>query len=297
MVQVVLGEQWDDSDIDVYCTPEAAPTVRSWLVNEAGQIMVGEWGSYIGGGEEIMGFMPNLHHVENYANTPEGTNYDRAYELGEQINELLLQRGTGWGVAGEDYKNPPYRIETLLGGPLPYMRGQKKKGIDLVVTKAEQPSAMVALDDFDINICKCAWNGNNFFIPDPHHTFARRSTLGSNVKKDLKFSYQNHYIMDEDFDSADLNRRARREERLKNIRLALENVQGDGVLLPAPLLPVGNNTIDRLQSRMRDVKLHNYILRQFDRLKKYASRGIALEGMPSGALEFQIYSVSDRGAV
>ena len=103
--------------------------MRSWLVDEAGQILAGVPGSYIGGGEETTGFMPNLHHVENYANTPGGTNYDRACALGEQINELL-QHGPGWGVVGEDYQNPPYRIETLLGGPLPYMSvGQRKRGL------------------------------------------------------------------------------------------------------------------------------------------------------------------------
>ena len=32
MVQVVLGEVWKDSDIDVFCTAAAAPAVRTQLV-------------------------------------------------------------------------------------------------------------------------------------------------------------------------------------------------------------------------------------------------------------------------
>jgi hypothetical protein len=37
MVQCVLGETWN-SDLDIYTTPHALPTVRSWIVNEAKQL-------------------------------------------------------------------------------------------------------------------------------------------------------------------------------------------------------------------------------------------------------------------
>ena len=41
-VQAIVGSQWDESDLDIYCTSESAPFVRSWLLGkEVNQIFGG----------------------------------------------------------------------------------------------------------------------------------------------------------------------------------------------------------------------------------------------------------------
>ena len=42
LVQVVIGTRWNDSDLDIICTDDAAPIVRSWLLGaDVNQIFCG----------------------------------------------------------------------------------------------------------------------------------------------------------------------------------------------------------------------------------------------------------------
>ena len=49
VVQAMLGEQWGGSDIDVYCTKWAAPSVRTWIISELKQVLVGICSRYTRG--------------------------------------------------------------------------------------------------------------------------------------------------------------------------------------------------------------------------------------------------------
>ena len=83
VVQAVLGEQWDGSDIDVYCTHLAAPSVRTWLIHDMKQVLVGIHMRYRESHEK--GLRPNknlVDHVEHWANAPE-ENKKFEHECGE----------------------------------------------------------------------------------------------------------------------------------------------------------------------------------------------------------------------
>ena len=112
--------------------------------------------------------------------------------------------------------------------------------------------------------------------------------------RNLMVSYQRHYGLDKNLNCTDVNNQDKREERRRKIRTSLERVQGDGILLPASLVAAETAPF---HSQRRDMALLNYISHQFARLKKYCSRGITMEGLPSGALEFQIHDVCWNGFI
>jgi hypothetical protein len=63
MVQAALGESWDGSDIDVFCTHQAAPLVRAQLVRSGALMLTGE--IYSGYEDESKLLESNIHHVSN----------------------------------------------------------------------------------------------------------------------------------------------------------------------------------------------------------------------------------------
>jgi hypothetical protein len=69
VVQAILGEQWDGSDIDVYCTNLAAPSVRTWLISELKQVLVGVSSRYtVDPSAEKGRELDFIDHVEHWAN-------------------------------------------------------------------------------------------------------------------------------------------------------------------------------------------------------------------------------------
>ena len=183
-------------------------------------------------------------------------------EMGISINESLTSRrnlGT-LETFGEDFQSAPYRIETVDNVPLPFCLTQERewdKVIDLVVCMSEYSSAKAALEDFDISICKCAWDGRSFSIADPHNTFRRRSSIGPEKRKSFLASYKHH------FNSGVYNK----------IGPTLAAVQRDGIELPLPLLRNG----PLKEKRARNNEIHNYALRTFKRIGKYSRRGIVFD--------------------
>ena len=332
MVQVVLGEMWDAensaSDVDIVCTPEVAPNVRSWLIEEGDQILVGAPHHYLGDSRSSAdfdrNFMNSFHHSECFGDCPEEGevipappgifnhhgdepfSYARACRI--DVNNMLIHGEIDYGD-GSVYQNHPYRVETLPGVDLPFWDSgfeqdseeenswNKKPSIDLLVTKAGLASAMIALeDDFDINICKCSFDGNSFFIPDPHNTFKRMSKMGSSEKKDLLVAYTTEYA------SSGIDKKNPKD--LSKIRTALENVRDtSGIVLPALLLPLEEDMeasmgqqiaarqhawMYRTKSQKRDMAIHNYLDRQLDRVKKYDKRGIRFEDSVHGLLSIDL---------
>ena len=183
-------------------------------------------------------------------------------EMGELINERLTSRMNNDTLEtfGEDFQSAPYRIETVDNVPLPFCLTQWReldKVVDLVVCMAEHSSAKAALDDFDINICKCSWDGHSFSIADPHNTFRRRSVVGPEKRKSFLTSYKHH------FNSGVPNQ----------IGDTLAAVQRDGIELPLPLLP----DHPLAEQRARNNEIHNSAVKTFGRVEKYSSRGIAFE--------------------
>jgi hypothetical protein len=265
--------------------------------------------------------------VENYVNRPEeGTViadgqppfiYEQACQDRDGINERIVRdlfrrylRRINDITGTEEYINPessPYRIKTCDGTPFPFdsrfgfisentgTPGQiKVKEIDLVVGKVGYVSASDTLEDFDLNICKCNFNGNTFSIPDPHRTFAGQTTFASKKTKDLILGYHTHFNGNMIYKNEN---EAGRDKRHHQIWHALELVQEDRVLLPYNL--IGEDECNSIIRRRRQhFALHNYIVRQVERIKKYETRGIVVEDdddLINATNEFQIRRINACG--
>jgi hypothetical protein len=213
VVQAALGVTWGGSDIDVYCTHDAAPVVRSWLIANVHQVLVGIDSGYSQGqhGAALSGMRTQrfnrdrdpIFQVEHWANAPnDGDSFpseDGAVDRQWQFN------------LKEVYRPSPviFRDGVVLDGPaettddalrlrevrsyndvlsIPHEprlcsragRDSRKDfiNIDLIVMHPES-RIVDAIDDFDIEICKCTWDGHKFRIPSPRNTFERRTELTS----------------------------------------------------------------------------------------------------------------------
>ncbi|EJK77086.1 hypothetical protein THAOC_01106 [Thalassiosira oceanica] len=320
LVQAALGDKWDHTDVDIFCTAAAAPAVRSWLVRDARKMVLNAGKVYcpLAVNKESGSFVTAIHHVERYGDVPEkgadvsGSggrrpvpfDYDEACERGRSVNENLTSRrniGT-LETFGEDFQSAPYRIETADNVPLPFCLTQKcdewDKVVDLVVCMAEHSSVKAALEDFDINICKCAWDGRSFSIADPHNTFSRRSTVGPEKRKSFLSSYQQHFnsgVHDQIGDVAvqrdgiELPLTYYPHDFLNLIGNTFAAVQSDGTELPLPLLP--DHSV--AEKHLRRSEMHNCALRTFGRIEKYCKRGIVFDdNFTAIAKEFQDQHVS-----
>jgi len=64
--------------------------------------------------------------------------------------------------------------------------------IDLIVARRSAKSPKDLLQDFDLNICKASFDGSKFHIPNPHHTFSRKTTMEPS-RKAIVESYVTHF--------------------------------------------------------------------------------------------------------
>jgi hypothetical protein len=212
VVQAVLGDQWDGSDIDVYCTQGAAPAVRTWLINDVNQVLVGVHASYCPGERGS-----NIHHVEHWANEPKvGKIFECQCATGRvkwRFDKAASNHASPMYMQGRDL----YDNDEVINGdmhpscaihtdgdltPIPFEhrlldqcdengRSKSKKetvNIDLIVVDPES-SVADAIEDFDIVICKCSWDGIKFSIPTPTDTFERRSKLSDHHKSRMTHVY------------------------------------------------------------------------------------------------------------
>ena len=212
VVQAVLGDQWDGSDIDVYCTQGAAPAVRTWLINDVNQVLVGVHASYCPGERGS-----NIHHVEHWANEPKvGKIFECQCATGRvkwRFDKAASNHASPMYMQGRDL----YDSDEVIDGdlhpscavhtdgdltPIPFehrlldqcdengRRKSKKEtvNIDLIVVDSES-SVTDAIEDFDIVICKCSWDGIKFSIPTPTDTFERRSKLSDLYKSRMTHVY------------------------------------------------------------------------------------------------------------
>ena len=86
-----------------------------------------------------------------------------------------------------------------------------------------------------------------------------------------------------------------RDERQRQIRHALELVQEDEIFLPCKLIGEDEHNGRR---RQQHFALHNKIMRQVERIKKYKERGIVVEDdddLINATNEFQIRRINAHG--
>jgi len=208
VLQAVLGEKWDESDIDIYCTQEAAPTVRSWLIGKFEQVLVDVLSEY------NTTHNPVIHHVEGWANEPAGNKtfeargetwrFDKAACSHESPisfwgrdlyeDDVVIDNNTP-SIAirtQNDYTDIPFEPR-LLHQKDDSGRCKTKKeivNIDLVVVDDGSSIAEV-VNGSDLVICKCSCDGSKFFIPKPSDTFSRLSELSESLEVRKTRAYTN----------------------------------------------------------------------------------------------------------
>jgi len=196
------------SNIAIYCNAEVATYVRSWLVASFDLVLVGLVGS-----PQDQQRRANSRNVEFYTKAPANGDVfqmnDSLWEFQRDhsiinsidINGATLRISTNTGVS-EFERDPPtinsiidgdtLHISTYTGVPLIWegrlvdQRTHGRFSVDLIVSHPGRP-CMDVTNDFEMNICRCLFNGHTFLIPSPNNTFRRRTDINTRLNPSMAF--------------------------------------------------------------------------------------------------------------
>ena len=159
VLQIVLGDMWENTDIDIFCTKDAAAEVRQHLHDigchdvtpDVTHVDVESYGFNLS--QNLLNL--NLHYQK----------IDKVfrYVLCTDISSDTTEAEYGSRCSETDYDVQPKAPQTIY--------------FDLVQAQADVVDARELLDSFDIKCCAvyidpaCA----TFHIPDPHLTLQRQS--------------------------------------------------------------------------------------------------------------------------
>tara|TARA_B110000503_G_scaffold108816_1_gene162758 strand:+ start:1020 stop:2468 length:1449 start_codon:yes stop_codon:yes gene_type:complete len=196
-VQAALGRVFEDPDgevdNDIFCTWHAAPLVRQRLVERCGLICAGvdnktykhqfDERDHVGDHK-----FSTVDHVEWYAGRP--TDGESRIGPGEYVpysSDEYYQEALECGKETVDYcevrGNTVYRKWVGLpggsaGGNFPYDFDLRACAfVQLIIGNEDTEDARALLNSFDLEICKCHFDGRDFFVPNPKDTFAGRTAM------------------------------------------------------------------------------------------------------------------------
>lgn len=214
-VQAALGKDgeerdWSRADVDIFCTAKAAPFVRKRLFERCGLICTGLMNSYGASldrdvADPLVGMMMRskrsvrllLSHVESYAprptkgDTSEPMLYIPPWDSDENAlkydSDEYYEQVKKWGA--ETVEEAEYKLqeENLDFSPLGFPPGDtflydynldNYSFVQLIIgLPGRVADARDLLREFDLEICKCSYDGRTFRVPAPVQTFASRSTV------------------------------------------------------------------------------------------------------------------------
>ena len=205
MMAVDSGDAfWEDICIDIFCTWEAAPFARQRLIERCGVICSGVDNSYMqtesnacskfGDAGDIV--QTAISHVESYnAGPKERDNGGGTYgddDVLEYASDAYYARGTEWGAEltkESDTRNRAgYPLVGLPAGstgcvfPCDYEL-HAGSFVQLKVGAEDVDDARRLLDSFDLEICKCSFDGNVFRVPSPVSGFAGHAWVTPSDKR------------------------------------------------------------------------------------------------------------------
>mmetsp|Transcript_33701 Transcript_33701/g.76072 ORF Transcript_33701/g.76072 Transcript_33701/m.76072 type:complete len:491 (+) Transcript_33701:80-1552(+) len=318
------------SDVDIFCSAKAAPAVRSWLVEKSDCMFVGlrDSGYECGATSDKMLYAvdTNIHHVEHWGSISENLvkedNYSYGKEeespppVGDAKNTEYYKKVVGYGKQCQssidekfEYSlhftslgidlNEAYDVKPKSGGDLPFdFHGDGN--IDLVVGRLKDKSGdkKIApsdlLSDFDLEICKCSFDGKKFHIADPHNTFSGKTQMEPK-RRAVVSSYANHFSPPANNKYMDGDVAAFHTSAvIRKVRVDIPSSPFYGRLDFAASLPNRYNPQDLLHDRITRVKygasiqFHNFVKKLIDRLKKYQSRGIEVLDAPAIAHDMNL---------
>ena len=331
-VQAALGrsgddKEWELADVDIFCTWDAAPFVRQRLFEKCRLICSGVDNSYLqperdlAGAREESSLETSVHHVESYASRPISGNYgwrgdlpytsDEYYAQTLKWGELVLRRRYGGmkvGVPGGSASGLfPYT------GRFPYDHTLRDHHsfVQLVVGKRGVKDARELLESFDLEICKCYYDGREFHVPAPGDTFAGRSAI-THARRDLVADFMGESDpLPGDSSFPLLSERQPHMvafECLLPVMTRIRDQSWAGVGLgPCTELDIALNALSSQSvgldcassfARLRTIctldeqhaieSRYRFIVRLIYRMQKYHRRGVTLIDPPRGALEWLV---------
>ena len=286
VVQCVLNKTWEGSDIDIFCTWDAAPIIRRRLFDRCGLICSGVDNDYHQQDLDMAGdpegtTRPVIHHVESYSSRPtreeeydpDDWSVDEDYNTKAWDGEEYLKLTKAWGAyildKKEDWRGRPIGVPGgSLDGDFMYdYKLRSQKFVQLIIGAQQHKDARSLRNTFDLEICKCAFNGRGFIIPAPEHTFAGR-TMITPARHDImkQFVQANKGIIKKASKTSSFS------IDLQDIVSGMSKKSWKGVGL--------GPCVGDVPWWIRYV----FCQRLFERLKKYHSRGIEIINPPNGAL-------------
>ena len=296
VVQCVLDKTWDNSDLDIFCTWDAAPMIRRRLFDRCGLICSGVDNDYMQQDRDLVGDLEGIarsviHHVESYSSRPtrdeEYPSYrdwaceeDDRYKVKEFSDEEYVKLIKEWGAETLDKVVPWGRPVGIPGGVLDgdFMYNynlREVKFVQLIIGTQQVKDARRLRNTFDLEICKCGFNGRGFIIPAPADTFAGR-TIITPARHDIMKQFVQSFMKV-------LNARAPKEDNidLGDILKGMSKKSWKGVGL-------GPYEVDEDWPGVDFSRRHIFCQRLFERLKKYRGRGIKIINPPNSALSVAV---------
>jgi hypothetical protein len=272
-------------DLDIFCTPEAAPAVRSMLVNKR-YILAGlPNDTYMDDGLDsarALSLSNKVHHVEQYAPwiDPSKTKEDFEavleeegyFQNGEQFNSKTVPLFNDPIIKHGLHFNPTeeHAVRVLPGGKLPYdFDLECDATIDLVVGESGCKDARDLLGSFDILLCKASFDGLKFRIPHPHFSFMQQSALEPTRQELMRTFIRSPFWNDHPMELElpfDVIRSSMTHAGLRTGAFKNQSLEG---------AEVGESIFGEY---FMDMYLHNFFARLFHRYQKYCSRGITFVG-------------------
>jgi len=291
VVQSVLGKTWEDSDIDIFCTWEAAPMIRRRLIDRCGLICSGVDNDYMQQDRDLAGDIEGttrsvIHHVESYSSLPtreeEYPKYidwavDTEYRRKPFDFDEYLKLTKKWGAKVLEETSLWFGIP-VVGRPGGSLEGdflydfnlRENKFVQLIIGTQQHKDARTLLTTFDLKICKCAFTGRGFIIPAPADTFAGRTVI-TPARHDIVKQFLKSFakLVDDVEDDVYLIQRL----DLREILIGMSKRSWKGVGLGP------------YEGDMREFfRRYMFCTRLFQRLEKYDRRGIEITNAPNHAL-------------
>ena len=294
VVQCVLDKTWNNSDLDIFCTWEAAPMIRRRLFDRCGLICSGVDNDYMQLDRDLVGDLEGIarsviHHVESYSSQPtrdeEYPSYrewavDEQYNCKEFSDEEYIKLTKEWGADTLDNSRPwggPVGIPGgVLDGDFMYDYNlRQEKFVQLIIGTQQVKDARRLRNTFDLEICKCGFNGRGFIIPAPADTFAGRTIITPARHDIMKQFVQSRVKV--------LNARAPKEDKydLSDILKGMSKKSWKGVGLG----PYEEDKDFSHKDWVEFSRRYIFCQRLFERLKKYRERGLEITNAPPKALD------------
>jgi hypothetical protein len=209
-----------------------------------------------------------------------------------------------FGLLGLDPKNKAYQIKPAKGN-LPF-DFDGEGNTDLVVSKVNK-NAYDLLDDFDLTICKASFNGRHFKIPNPHQTFAGKSTYDP-TRRAIIDSYMKHYKSTAD-EYAAYENCMNASATIQKVRKEVPNAPFFRYVDYAKRLPdrynpnaepwdMDGGTFHDTMVQAKygaSAQFHNWTCVLLERLKKYQGRGIEVIDPPTVREDVSVFALTSWG--